>query len=58
MAKVTISLEDMEDGSVEFDTDLPELHSEDDVTRAIIVAIHMINRATKMFTEESYEDEG
>ena len=59
MAKVTITLEDMEDGSVEFNTDLPVLGSEEDVTRAILVAIQMITTASKMFVDESeFDDEG
>ena len=59
MAKVTITLEDMEDGSVEFNTDLPVLGSEEDVTRAILVAIQMITTASKMFVNESeFDDEG
>lgn len=59
MAKVTITLEDMEDGNVEFNTDLPVLGSEEDVTRAILVAIQMITTASKMFVDESeFDDEG
>ena len=59
MAKVTITLEDMEDGSVQFDTDIPTLSSEEDVTRAVLVAIQMITTASKMFVDESeFDDEG
>lgn len=59
MAKVTITLEDTEDGNVEFNTDLPVLGSEEDVTRAILVAIQMITTASKMFVDESeFDDEG
>lgn len=59
MAKVTITLEDMEDGTVGFSTDLPVLGSEDDVTRAIVVAVYMLNSAQQFFSPDSeFKDEG
>ena len=41
MAKVTITFEDDDDGSVVFDFDCPEVNSEEDLTPAIMAAVRV-----------------